>query len=290
MNYEYEVKNDSIVINKYIGNEIHVVLPEEIDGHPVRRVNDYAFVDRRDVLEISLPETIETIGGHAFYNCRALKRLELFDRVVEMDDGAFKNCAQIKHITMHIRKQKMTCLKNLLSELSQELSIQLDYGTEEKARVVFPKYMYDYVDNVEARIINQVTYGSGVHYRECMSDHDIDYRKYDDTFRVAVVNDTFETLLAICLGRIQYPYHLSDVHKRQYFDFLDEHVEQTIQCLIEQNNMEQTKILAKEQWFDETKIESALQLAHQMNNMEFSSYFLSHKRKNVKPVVKSFEL
>jgi len=290
INYEYKIVDEEIVITKYTGNETSINIPSYIDGKIVRKIGPYAFVDRREIVKISLPESINTIEGHAFYNCRGLEILELFDLVLDIDDGAFKNCSKVWEIVLHRRNGKITCLRSLLSEMAQEILVFMNYPTSEKAVVTFPKYMFDYVDNVEARIINQITYGSGVHYRECMDSIDIDFRKYDATFSIAKVNDTFETLLRIVLGRLEYPYQLQEGFKEQYLEFLEVNMELTIEKLVENNMMDHVIKLVDMDWFTKEKLNLALEISYRKNNVEFSAYFLTLKNKSSQVCKKTFEL
>ena len=180
MEFSYRVNEHSVEITHYVGNESEVQIPAELEGKPVTAIGNYAFEGKNELLEVVLPKTIESIGAHAFYNCRRLMKMTLSDRILSTEDGAFKNCRSLREFHIQVYLRKMTCLKNLLSELNQEIHVTMEnMDTHSMSKLVFPSYLYDYVDNVEARIINQVTYGSGVHYRECMKEKEVDYKKYD---------------------------------------------------------------------------------------------------------------
>lgn len=186
MDFECIQTNTGMELTAYYGNGSIVTIPDKIEGMPITSIGTYAMEGHNEVTELVLPAALDTIKAHAFYNCRNLEKISLSDRVTEIEDGAFKNCRSLRFLHMQVIQGKMTCLKNLLSELNQELHIKMDYieggQVKKESKLVFPKYAYDYVDNVEARIINQITYGSGVHYRECMKEKDIDFRKYDHVF------------------------------------------------------------------------------------------------------------
>lgn len=196
MEFSYRVNEHSVEITHYVGNESEVHIPAELEGKPVTAIGNYAFEGKNELLEVVLPKTIESIGAHAFYNCRRLMKMTLSDRILSTEDGAFKNCRSLREFHIQVYLRKMTCLKNLLSELNQEIHVTMEnMDTHTMSKLVFPSYLYDYVDNVEARIINQVTYGSGVHYRECMKEKEVDYKKYDEVFRVARLNELWKRYL-----------------------------------------------------------------------------------------------
>lgn len=297
MNFEYMIQNDRIEITSYRGQEQVVTIPAEIEGKPVTSIGKYAFEGNNDVLEILLPETVDTIKAHAFYNCRKLEKMSLSDCVTETEDGAFKNCRSLRFFNIAVLIEKMTCLKNLLSELNQELHVELEYRKErqgttdelKKSKLVFPKYAYDYVDNVEARIINQVTYGSGVHYRECMKEKNIDFRKYDQVFSVAVVNDSLETLFTIARNRLEYPYELLQEAKEQYRHYIQEHLMELAGYCI-QKDIDGLLFLGDQEFLTRDNIDAIMELAHKKEQIESVSVLLDYKRKHFPVVKKRFEL
>ena len=100
-------------------NDVGSVLdiPAEIDGLPVRRVADQACRGNAAIIELRLPETLETIGESAFAECpnllrvsmaggtvigfrafsddRALLSVTLPDTLTEIEDEAFFGCVML---------------------------------------------------------------------------------------------------------------------------------------------------------------------------------------------------
>lgn len=63
----YASNGEEVRINAYIGNDRHVVIPDQIDGMPVTMIADEAFKDKADYIEsIVLPQTLKSIGIGAF--------------------------------------------------------------------------------------------------------------------------------------------------------------------------------------------------------------------------------
>ena len=89
---EYRVENQETEFAKYIGTKEEYEVPEMMAECLVTRIGRYAFAEQRNLLSVSLPIGIKTIGAHAFYNCRSLERLEFYDTLEDIEDGAFKNC------------------------------------------------------------------------------------------------------------------------------------------------------------------------------------------------------
>lgn len=64
---DYIVENDEVTIiyvDEKVGND--VIIPEEIDGYPVTRIEDYVFTDCYAIKSIYIPDTIKEIGKEAF--------------------------------------------------------------------------------------------------------------------------------------------------------------------------------------------------------------------------------
>lgn len=136
--------------------------------------------------------------------------IKLYDGITDMGDGAFKNCSMVYKAEITRVKGSMKCLKALMEELNQELRITINYDNNKSAVIVFPYYMYEYEENTPGRIINQVTIGSGVHYRECIGGSDINYVQYDRIFNVEKNIDVNESAWKVAYWRLRYPYMLSE--------------------------------------------------------------------------------
>lgn len=294
MDFECIQTNTGMELTAYYGNGLIVTIPDKIEGTPITSIGTYAMEGHNEVTELVLPAALDTIKAHAFYNCRNLEKISLSDRVTEIEDGAFKNCRSLRFLHMQVIQGKMTCLKNLLSELNQELHIKMDYieggQVKKESKLVFPKYAYDYVDNVEARIINQITYGSGVHYRECMKEKDIDFRKYDHVFSVAVVNDTFETLFTIARYRLEYPYQLQEEAKNIYENYIQEHFYEIAEYCIKEEDTDGLLFLGDYHFLTKETIEEVIQTAHRMEKVECVSILLNYKKEHFKQEKRQFEL
>ncbi len=292
--FECERTADGIEVKAYHGDREEVMVPEMLEGIPVVKIGAYCFHNMRQLRKIKIPDGVTEIGSHCFYDCRNLKTVCLSDRVVSIEDGAFKNCQEVTDIWMNVLIYKTTCLHSLLEEMSQKLNIRMDYyenGTCVKSgKAVFPKYLLDYEDNVPARIINQVTYGSGVHYRQCLNEDGIDFRSYDQTFQVAKVNDTVETLYEIARNRLKYPYDLTSEARKHYVAYLNENLMEIVKLLLKSEESEELLFLGENGLLTEDNMDSIIDLAHDMEKTESVSVLLDYKNKHFRRKQKSFVL
>lgn len=91
--YEYELMEDGNArIRRYTGNECHVAVPNEFEGHPVTQIGMASFRDCSNLQSITLPKDLIYIGVHAFLSCTSLAYAELPDRLECIAMGAFRDC------------------------------------------------------------------------------------------------------------------------------------------------------------------------------------------------------
>ena len=86
--YTYWEFYGGIVINKYIGTEANVVIPEKIGKHPVTRIGPRAFKEQRGIKNITIPNTVTVIDDDAF----AWWRLEIHSKYIK-DNWCSNNCS-----------------------------------------------------------------------------------------------------------------------------------------------------------------------------------------------------
>lgn len=95
--FEYKINDDGVTIVRYRGNRARVVVPLEIKGRPVVAIDSGAFY--MDFLtEVSLPDSLQSIGAEAFYCCD-LTEVSLPDGVQSIGFEAFAICEFLKQVS-----------------------------------------------------------------------------------------------------------------------------------------------------------------------------------------------
>ena len=61
-------------------------------------IGDGAFKDLKEIVSISLPNTITKIGRNAFSGCENLVTINISEGVKEIGNSAFKNCYSLKKL------------------------------------------------------------------------------------------------------------------------------------------------------------------------------------------------
>lgn len=90
--FEYKITDGEICITKYNGNADTVVIPEVIDGIPVRSIGKKAFYVNKNISALVLSENLREIGDDAFWYCEKLSEIEMPYGVETIGKNAFENC------------------------------------------------------------------------------------------------------------------------------------------------------------------------------------------------------
>lgn len=69
--FETVQQEDGLMITKYTGDGVYVVIPEQIEGQPVVAIENGAFSDLEDVLSITVPDSVLRIEDGSFANYSA---------------------------------------------------------------------------------------------------------------------------------------------------------------------------------------------------------------------------
>jgi len=221
LKYRVDVESLSVTITEYLGESVSFTIPETLDGKTVTKIEKYAFHEHRELEEVIIAEGVIEIGEHSFYNCRNLLKVKMSDSIRSFGDGAFKNCEKLHTIEINNIHNQMFSLKGILAELNQEVIVTIHYEDGD-AVLVFPYYMHSFEENTPARIVTQVTVGSGVHYRECVYREDVLYNQYDKIFSAEKNIDVTESAYKIALFRLAYPYSLSEKMRQEYYEYIYE--------------------------------------------------------------------
>ena len=118
--YVYYVENNEVTIFYYIGEEINITIPSEIDGMPVRKLEACSFAPHGsmliytgdDILNTSLqyvekvyiPDSVEYIGDDAFSSCNKLKEIRFSENLKEIGAYAFYGCNSLSSINIVSKK------------------------------------------------------------------------------------------------------------------------------------------------------------------------------------------
>ncbi len=308
----YKVGQDGLILLGCYGSVGELVLPDEIDGQPITEIAPYAFAkggeeesgsdgepvqvwespqaafldpDQRQklcadlVTEIRLSDGITQVGRYAFYRCTNLRKLYLSDGILDIGGGAFNGCRSLTEVEITFHHGKKSALKSITEEMQSALHARLNYedGT---ADLLFPAHYKEAEENTPARILYWVDYGSGGYYRQCFTDREVDYKRYDELLFRAVNEETPQTVFRLALGRLRYPYQLSETARQDYLDYLKENIEAVVQYLTEEEDADGVQFLSGEGVLTQEAVKAGIDLAAREGKTQMLSLLMDEKKSN----------
>lgn len=203
------------------------VIPEMLGGLPVTELADRALA-RQEIREIYLPETLRRIGRYGFYNCEKLEILHFYAGTREIGGGIFNGCGKIREIYIHMGEDERSALRDFVTEITGRLVVHYYIpdgpgGEREAARLVFPEYYDEAIENTPARNLSFSIHGSGQKYRYCFGDRKVRFELYDKVFVHEVIEESTEDAAEIAVDRLMLPHGLWEDAREHYEKFLAEH-------------------------------------------------------------------
>ena len=89
--FKYSKEKGQIVIIEYVGTDVDVEIPSNIDGMPVASIADGAFKGAL-IRSVVIPSSVKEIGWFAFAGCSCLENVTIPESVVSIGYGAFDGC------------------------------------------------------------------------------------------------------------------------------------------------------------------------------------------------------
>ena len=79
--YTYTISGEAVTITSYTGQESHVHIPDTIEGKTVKALAAKVFNGVESIVQIDIPDTINTIRDNAIYNCPNLEQINIYGNV-----------------------------------------------------------------------------------------------------------------------------------------------------------------------------------------------------------------
>ena len=104
-NFKYSKDSDRygdeyITITGFYGIPTNLIIPETIEGLPVKYIYGGAFSDCIYLMSVVIPDSVTSIGDSAFSGCTALTNITIPDSVTEISHSAFSGCRSLTSITL----------------------------------------------------------------------------------------------------------------------------------------------------------------------------------------------
>lgn len=318
MNIIYDKVKDGVRICRCLGLDGRVEIPEAIGGMPVREIAPYAFAqvqrnvpsgekftvgvetggsdgegepadfqkgeenlpeicgDRLEFLE--LPPSLKKIGAYAFYGCGNLREIRAFSTIADLGAGLFTGCYGIEKLDIRIIPGEKSCLKEMLSELRQTLSVDYrDADGELAARLIFPEFFEESVENTPARILMREMHGCGHMYRNAFVGTEFQFPVYDRLFPYVQVEEKALLVTELALNRLMYPCHLSADAAAVYGRYLEEHGKEVVEAAAREQDGARIRFAAERDWCSERCMEAMLEEASRLGLTQFTAVLMDRR-------------
>ena len=301
MEFEYDVKENEILLKRCYGTEERIEVPAQIEGMPVTVLAPYIFSQARrepdqkaaicgnQVKEIVLPDTVREIGNYAFYGCYYLEALTLSHRTHDIAGGAFTGCRHLKNLTFRMEQAEGYCMKDVLSEVHHEMKVKLVYPNA-VCTLLFPEYYEEAVENTPARQLETQFHGSGYSYRQCFQDGVFQFGEYDRLFQEAQNLESEDFCIELAVTRLMEKARLSQDAEGVYQSYLMEHRMSAAGWCIEFEQNETLEFLTEFIDWQEEELSDLIEEANAKGRLEIQSVLMDYKHQHFGKKKKTFDL
>lgn len=246
------------------------------------------------VQELWLPPGVARVGAYAFYGCGNLKIFGCSSTILDWGAGAFTGCTGMEKIAMRVVPGERSSLKEILFELRQLLYLDyLDPDGSLKARLIFPEFYEDSVENTPARFIMREMYGCGHMYRYCFEETAFSFREYDRLFDNVCIQEGPGLSARLALFRLYWPYGLSEGAGEKYWSYIEGNAAQAARTVMECADTKMARWLAENPRLQRVHLEAMTREAGQGQDTQMMALFMDvlHRRfGNPSPARRKFEL
>lgn len=298
------------------------VVPEVLDGLPVTELADKVFSGSA-VEKVYLPRTLLRIGRYEFYGCEKLQEIHFYGSLREVGGGVLTGCRNMKSLTVHMDTTEESALRDFVTEINERVMVHVfmqdgqnrrmigvdtgfertaltsdvlekENGETERARLIFPEYYDEAVENTPARITVSNIHGTGQKYRYCFEGRKFRFDRYDKLFVYEKVEESVLMASKIAVNRLRYPKGLWESAKKEYEKFLLENLYEVLLGSLE--DPETVKWLAGQYLTPEKNPLTADEISGLITEVskrhlpELSGMFMEIQRKKFGVKKKSFDL
>jgi len=282
--------------------QVHI--PEEIDGKKVISIGAYCFseINKTGCQEVHyemhefcgnyiesviLPDNLEKLSDNAFYNCRNMSVLKAGGNIKEAGSGVFMNCHRLKKLYLRQRADAPGSLKQLVSRLDGTIEVYFCDGRKIDALLVYPEYTESYDEIAPAHIFGRNITGEGFRARQCFTGSVPDFGQYDSIFAKASIEESVDVIYKMALGRLMYPFQLSDNAKTRYRNYIKEHQKEIMEILVQERGLEELHFLCSNGYADNAGISNAVICASQAGWGEGAASLLQWQHEFIEDVKKN---
>lgn len=244
--------------------------------------------------ELELPPAMVRVGAYAFYGCENLRVFGCSSTIRDWGPGAFTGCTGLEKLSMCLVPGERSSLKEILFELRQLLYVDcLDPRGSLMARLIFPEFYEDSVENTPGRFIMREMHGCGHMYRYCFEETAFSFRDYDRLFDHVCSQEGPHLACRLALCRLYWPHGLSEKAGQTYWSYIEARPVQAAGAVMEAADTGMARWLAENPGLERPHLEAMIGEAGRQKDTQIMALFMDalHRRfGNPGPMHRKFEL
>ncbi|MBO4982248.1 MAG: leucine-rich repeat protein [Lachnospiraceae bacterium] len=206
----YVILDDEIAITGFRGMAGEVQIPDSLEGYPVTVIGKKAFLSRKFLRAVQLPDCIREIEDWAFAYCDGLEQVELPDREIRFGKAVFLECSRLR--SLDIRGKSRAAGALLAAAVTRAEAYYLlnipDVGSKE------------WLSKWDARMLSVLKMPDQEGFSKQVLCGEEDYGSTDMT---AYMSRRREEKVRLLLLRLLYPEGLEDSQREEICRYLKEH-------------------------------------------------------------------
>lgn len=208
------VRENGYRFEKYNGNDIHVILPDEVDGKPLKVIGSKAFLSCRNVERLVLPDSLEKVEDWAFAHMKGLEELVFPARDIVFGKKVFLGCSALKRIVFGGAGGQYTGIPYFLASVAVMIGdVPLRLGLASDAEGQW-KWLEEYDRILEQYLERPDTYGFEPAFIGWFNVEDVDDQQ------AAYIRKQKEKKIGLAFQRLMYPAHMAEDMRQKLADYL----------------------------------------------------------------------
>ena len=238
-----------------------------------------------------LPDTVSRAGRYCLYHCENLCTFRFSSRLRDVGGGSFNGCHKITDVRVKIFPGEKSGLRDILTDLKETLTLRVVMAGEsgEQARLLFPGFFEEAVENTPARQINTAVHGCGHRFRYCFQNTHLNLEEYDALFQWVSEQEDISMSSELVLDRLRFPRLLGEKAKRYYEDWLSEHFSAVCLSLAQRKAEEEISFLARWEKASAQQLDELVNAARSAGLTASVSLGMDQKRKRFAPRRKNLD-
>ena len=83
------------------GKKTALAIPYKLGSRSVKRIDDWAFAECSNLVEVTIPWRVSDIGEFAFVGCSGLTNISIAGQVRQIETATFLGCTDLATVSIH---------------------------------------------------------------------------------------------------------------------------------------------------------------------------------------------